>query len=373
MVGMKKNLIIIFVFFFLLILVTYGYAQDNEFEDLDWELLYPEEILTDANVELDISSGFFLTAEPAMGAFVTLNPKMHFLIFDGKFNIMVEQRKDDFGTYFQLANKEVSDYFEFTRVKYKNLIFYFGLDNRLNSKMVFLPRVDFHRKYIHFGYDNQDWQLDVQSPEWNSWAFDFSSPALIVGDWGFKINADAFIDNSSSITYALSAGPGVVFKGLELSPFVGYQHFGVQTDKMENYDEQFEEGSDHLVYGLLGEYQKGEFSIRAGIKNSVEFSPFLTVHVGPLELSAGTALFMAHENPGRRTWRDVYWNFETDNTVTNIGFSNETNDNDEMINSLFADFEFRVLDNLFMDIRLVKKENWLFKMGARYNFKLDFY
>jgi hypothetical protein len=82
---------------------------------------------------------------------------------------------------------------------------------------------------------------------------------------------------------------------------------------------------------------------------------------------------MAHENPGRRTWRDVYWNFETDNTVTNIGFSNETNDNDEMINSLFADFEFRVLDNLFMDIRLVKKENWLFKMGARYNFKLDFY
>lgn len=373
MVGMKKNLIIIFVFFFLLILVTYGYAQDNEFEDLDWELLYPEEILTDANVELDISSGFFLTAEPAMGAFVTLNPKMHFLIFDGKFNIMVEQRKDDFGTYFQLANKEVSDYFEFTRVKYKNLIFYFGLDNRLNSKMVFLPRVDFHRKYIHFGYDNQDWQLDVQSPEWNSWVFDFSSPALRVGDWGFKINADAFIDNSSSITYALSAGPGVVFKGFELSPFVGYQHFGVQTDKMENYDEQFEEGSDHLVYGLLGEYQKGEFSIRGGIKNSVEFSPFLTVHVGPLELSAGTALFMAHENPGRRTWRDAYWNFETDNTVTNIGFSSETNDNDEMINSLFANFEFRVLDNLFMDIRLVKKENWLFKMGARYNFKLDFY
>jgi len=361
-------------FVFLLLLCAIGFAQEEEdFEDLNWELLYPEEILTDASAQIDISSGFFLSDEPAMGAFVTLKPKMHFLIFDGQFNVMVEQRKDDFGTYFQVANKEVSDYFDFTRVKYKNLIFYFGLENRLNSTMVFLPRVDFNRKYVHFDYDNQNWRVDVKSPEWNSWSFDFSSPALSLGEWGIKFNADAFIDNSSSITYALSLGPGIVYKDIELSPFIGYEHFGIQTDELEEYDEIFDEGKDHLVYGVIGEYQKGEFSLKGGLTSNLGINPFLTVKLGPLELSAGKALFLAHENPGRRTWTDVYWNFEIDNMVTHIGFSSEWDYKDEQTGSLFADFEFRVYENLFMDIRLVKKDYWLFKMGARYHFKLDFY
>lgn len=373
MVGKRKIIKIFFIFLFLLMLVITCYAQDEEFEELDWELLYPEEILTDASAEIDISSGFFLSGEPSMGAFITLNPKMHFLIFDGKFNVMVEQRKDAFGNFLQLANKEVSDYFEFTKVKYKNLIFYFGLENRRNSKMVFLPRVDFNRKYIHFDYDNQDWQLDVKSPEWSSWAFDFSSPALTFGDWGFKINADAFIDNSSSITYAFSAGPGISYKNVEVSPFVGYEHLGIQTEGEEIYDEIIDEGKDHLVYGLLGEYEKGIFSLRAGVISSLGINPFLTVSIGPMELDFGKSLFLAHEKPGRRKWADVYWKFETDNIVTNIGFSNEINFKNELNHSLFANFEFRVYENLFMDIRLVKKEYWLFKMGARYNFKLDFY
>jgi len=272
-----------------------------------------------------------------------------------------------------LANKEISDYFDFTKVKYKNLIFYFGLENRFNSEMVFLPRVDFNRKYIHFDYDNQDWKVDVKSPEWSSWAFDLSSPPLTYGNWGFRLNADAFIDNSASITYAVSAGPSIDYKGFSLSPFVGYEHFGINTEEIEAYDEIFDEGKDHLVYGLTGTYKKGELSVKGGIVNTLGFNPFLTVTVGPLELSTGKALFLAHENPGRRTWTDVYWNFKMDNIITNIGFSNEINYRDERINSLFADFEFRVYENLFVDIRLVKKDEWLFKMGARYNFKMDFY
>ncbi len=368
-----KIIKVLFISFFLLLIASCGFSQEEEFEDVDWQLRYPDEILTDASAEIDISSGFFLSGEPAIGSFVSLNPKMHFLIFDGKFNVRVEQRKDEFGTFFALANKEVSDYFEFTRVKYKNLIFYFGLENRLNSKMVFLPRVDFDRKYIHFDYDNLDWRLDIKSPEWNAWAFNFSSPAVTFGDWGLKINADAFIDNSSSMTYAISAGPGVVYKDFELSPFIGYEHIGVQTEQVETYDEIFDEGTDHLVYGLMGEYQKGIFSLRAGLKDSLGINPFFTVKIGPLELNAGKALFLAHEKPGRRTWTDVYWNFETGDIVSNIGFSNEMDYNDEHSQSLYADFEFRVYENLFMDIRLVKKEYWLFRMGARYNLKLDFY
>ncbi|MFP4460614.1 MAG: hypothetical protein ACLFQE_00260 [Thermotogota bacterium] len=373
MVELKQFFKILSVTLFFLLMSVNVFAQEGDFEDLDWELLYPEEILTDASAEIDISSGFFLSDEPAIGAFVTLNPKMHFLIFDGQFNIMVEQRQDDFGRYFQLANKEVSDYFDFTKVKYKNLIFYFGLDNRLNSSMVFLPRVDFNRKYIHFDYEHRDWKVDIKSPEWNSWTFDFSSPALTFGDWGFNLHADAFIDNSSSITYALSAGPGIIYKDFELFPFAGYEHFGTQPDQVETHDEIFEEGPDQFVYGVLGNYEKGEFSLRGGIINSRELNPFLTVKIGPLELSTGKALFLAHENPGRRSWMDVYWNFKIDNIITNIGFSNETDYNDEFSSSLYADFEFRVYENLFMDIRLVKKEEWLLKLGARYNFKLDFY
>ena len=370
---LKKTIPLLILLLVLFHSVSVLYAQEDDFEDVDWELRYPEEILTDASAEIDISSGFFLSDEPAYGAYVTLEPKMHFLIFDGKFNVMVEQKEDAFGSYFQLANKEVSDYFDFTKVKYKNLIFYFGLDNRMNSKMIFLPREDFNRKYIHFDYDNQNWMVDVKSPEWNSWAFDFSTPELTAGNWAFSLNADAFIDNSSSITYAIGVGPGIGYKELTLMPFIGFEHYGIQTGENEEYDEIFDEGTDRFVFGLTGEFEKDELSVRGGFINTFGFNPFLTVKVGPLEMSTGRALFLAHENPGRRTWTDVYWNFKIDNFHTNIGFSNETDYKDERTSSLFADFEIRIYENLFMDIRLVKKDYWLFKFGARYNFKLDFY
>jgi len=361
------------MFLFVLLPMMSVFSQEEPFEDLDWQLLYPDEILKEASAEIDFSTGFFLSGEPAIGSYFQLNPQMHFLIFDGKFNITVEQKSDPFGTYFDLANKEVSDYFDFTSVKYKNLIFYFGLDNRLNSKMVFLPRMDFNRKYIHFEYSNLDWQLDIKSPEWSGWAFDLSTPSLNLGDWGIRLDADAFIDNSASTTYAISGGPGVCYKDFFIAPYVGYEHFGLHTSQLEECDPIFDAMSDRVVYGMNIAYEKDKLALNGGFQYVTELTPFLSVKLGPLEFSTGKALFLAHENPGRRWWADVYWNFEIDGFLSNIGFSNETNYNDMWTSSFFADFEFRVYENLFLDIRLIKEENWLFKMGARYHTQLEFY
>ncbi len=368
-----KSKALFFMFLLVLLPMMSVFSQEDPFEDLDWQLLYPDEILKEASTEIDFSAGFFLSGDPSFGSFFQLNPQMHFLIFDGKFNLTVEQKYDAFGTYFDLANEEVSDYFDYTKVKYKNLLFYFGLDNRLNSKMVFLPRMDFNRKYIHFDYRNLGWQLDIKSPEWSAWAFDFSTPSLSFGDWGIRLDADAFIDNSASATYAISAGPGISYKEFFITPIVGYEHFGLQTSELEEYDPIFDAGSDHLFLGMIGTFEKDEIAFNGGFKYSSELNPFLSVKLGPLEFSTGKALFLAHEKPGRRWWADVYWNFEIDGFVSTIGFSNEINYNDIWASSLFADFEFRVYENLFLDIRLIKDENWLFKMGARYHTKLEFY
>lgn len=345
----------------------------DEFEDLGWELAFPEEILTDASAQVDISAGFYFTDKPIIGAFCSLEPKMHFLIFDGKFNITLEQRSDDFGPFMQLANDEVSDYFTYTRVKYKNIIFSFGTKDRMNSQQIFLPREDFNRKYVTFKFDDAGWKAAVKSPEWKSWAFDGSTPQWNLGEFGFSAKADAFLDNSSSFTYAISAGPAISFRGLSLSPFLGYEHMGIAPDIENEYDPVFKDAANLLSYGVWGQFEKGVFTLKGGIKNSFALSPFMSMILGPLELSAGKNVFLSQEAKGSTSWVDVYWHYETDSIKTSLGFSNEKDYKEAIKTSIFTDFEFTVLDNLLVDIRLIKNDEWSFRLGAKYRFNLDFY
>ncbi len=363
--------------FLIIVLLTFAFcivmAEEGEFEDLGWELAFPEEILTDASAQVDISAGFFFSDKPAIGGFCSLEPKMHFLIFDGEFNVTLEQREDDFGPFIQLANDEVSDYFTYTRVKYKNLIFSFGAKDRMNSQLIFLPREDFNRKYVSFKYDNSGWNAVVKSPEWKSWAFGGYTPELSLGEVGFSLKADAFLDNSSSPTYAISVGPALNYRGLSLSPFLAYENVGIAPGLENEYDPLFKDNAQTVSYGVLGKFEKDIFALKAGIKTSFALSPFISVILGPLELSAGKNVFLSHEARGTTSWVDVYWNYETDRIKSSLGFSNEKDYKQTVKTSIFSDFEFKLLDDLFLDIRLMKREEWIFRLGARYSFNVDFY
>jgi len=237
--------------------------------------------------------------------------------------------------------------------------------------MVFCPRSDFNRKYVSFDYNVNDWDLYVKSPEWSSWAFDFNSPAISLGPVECSLSADAFLDNSASLTVAVSVGPELKYDRVSVTPFAGYE-YSQKFPEILNSDAGTE-GRQMMLFGVLGSLDVDRFKLNGGIKYSDALYPFFDVQMGPLELTYGRNLFLANEFRGIKEWTDVYWNMDADFLSADIGFSFEKDHLEEIQTALFADFEFNVLDTIFVDFSIERKDDWLFELGIKYNFKLDFY
>jgi hypothetical protein len=237
--------------------------------------------------------------------------------------------------------------------------------------MVFYPRVDFNRKYVSFDYKNNDWDLFVKSPDWSSWTFDFDSPAFNLRPMNLSLSADAFLDNSASLTYAISIGPELSFDRFSIKPFVGFEHTDKFPDELK--EDISVKGRQTFLFGAGGSFKSELFNVNAGIKYSDRLYPFATVQLGPLEISAGKNLFLATEFKGIKEWTDVYWNFDKSGVNAEIGFSYEKNHLEEINVGVFTDFEFDVFDDISIDFSVKKTHDWIFELGLKYKFKLDFY
>ena len=379
--GRKMKKVLFFIFVILFVLSLSGFSEVTEtatsvlnreenFEDLNWQLLYPDVILEDAAAWIELTSGGFISEEgPSL--FMEIEPGMHFLIFDGKFHVRLEQDNDPFGSFVRIKNSQVSDYFIDTTVRYKDLTFNFGLNERRNGQMVFYPRSDFNRKYVSFALDYDDWDLFIKSPEWTSWTFDVNTPGFNLGPVSLSLSADAFLDNSASLTAAVSAGPQIRFDKVSVLPFAGYEYSTRFPSVLQV--EKGLEGRQQMVFGILSTFNTDIFRIDGGVKYSDRLCPFVDVQLGPLEMTYGKNLFLANEFRGIKEWTDVYWNYEADLLKTDIGFSYEKNHLEEVQFGLFADFEFNLLDTVILELSIKKTDEWLYEMGIQYNFKLDFY
>jgi hypothetical protein len=164
----KRPFLFLLVFFLVIIL---GFSAD--FESLDWTLPFPDVILQDTFAKIDIGSGFYFNPsnfDSALGLYFQMKPVLHFLIFDGTFNVELRTQKQGFDFFIDIANQNASDYFEDVRVKIKQLTIQYAKSAESYGEFLFQPYSSAFEKNwrIDWGLNNWGQIGDGSSTQRNS-------------------------------------------------------------------------------------------------------------------------------------------------------------------------------------------------------------
>ncbi len=358
--------------------------HSSDFENLDWLPLYPEEILGISQSKIKFSAGFFIdniyNDEPGAlpgGVFFALKPEMHFLVFDGKFNVLLRSysAKDNF--FFDIANKEVSDYFESIRVKYRELTFLFGDSAVSDGELFYLPSTEYMRRYIGFDFGYSDWDFKMRSVDWKSWAAGINTPFLGNESINASLEGDIFLDNSASLTFAASVGPKISLFDFSITPLVGFIH---QDNFSENYSELFRDyqnieiNDDVFTFGCKCGYDSEPFKFNLGLNFSRILEYFAYMELKPLSFSFGKRYNMSRSEEDIITWTKIAWLYSANSVNTKLGFG--VNDSVLDGTSSFVFFECnRDFENgLGLSFSFTSGSNMELFLGIDYSFGLtDFY
>ncbi len=359
----------IFIFF---LLFSVSVSAEDDFEDLDWELQYPDVILDDSRAWVDLTfGGLFDTSDKGAGLFFKVEPSMNFLIFDGKFSVVVKTEKEEYGRFWSLANEEIADYFEDARVRYRELTFTFGPEAVSNGDFLFLPKTDIDRKYLGFDYENAGFYFGTRSPDWQAWSFAFSSPGFGFDSLQFSVEAQGFHDNSASRTYAVGAGPGIHYKDLTIKPFAAYEYREPRsTDAATVVNGEIRKG---FLFGGLGQFKKGILNLKGGILFQDVLSPFFLFGMGPLEMTVGEFAPFAYDSLGREKWVNIYWHYQNAGIDSNIGVGIREKEGRKNHELIYSDFSFKIAEEFFVSFSIELEETIRLALGTKYRINFDFY
>jgi len=358
---------------------------DDDFENLNWEPLYPYDILEDSVSKIKISTGFFVDNFDSInnkslpgGVFFSIKPEMHFLVFDGKFNVLFKSFSNENDFFFDIANDEVSDYFESVALNYRDLKFVFGERAVLEGVLTYLPSTDYDKRYLGFDFDFSDWYFTTRSLNWKSWALQLDTPSFGMDNFRVSLQTDCFFDNSASLTAAVTAGPKLNIFDYYITPFAGYgyqERFSESDNqKLINIFGENEIKDDFYTFGIKTGYENDLFKIKTGFFFSRIMEYYTNICLSPLSINFGKRFNLARNEEDIINWVKVSWDLSTEYLNTKIGFGID----DSLLNGkkqfLFLDLNAVLNNDLGLNFSLSYGDKTEFYIGIDYSFGLkDFY
>ncbi|HNR62960.1 MAG TPA: hypothetical protein PKM99_02890 [Thermotogota bacterium] len=307
---------------------------EDDFETLDWTLPFPDVILKDAAASIKIGTGLFFNPagdNSLVGLYAQFRPTLHFLIFDGTFNVGLRTYFQDQDFFIDLANDRTEDYYQSVRVKIKRATFAYAEAAESFGEYLYHPTTYPNEKNLKLQWDNQNWHISTLSPNWKDWSFAFKTPEIGWSSVGFGADIQGFYEATPTNSFAISAGPKIRLLFLDIVPFIGYKVQGVS--EIEGIDP-----FSRLTFGLKTDFRYSPFSIKAGFQLSEIPEYYCAVGLGPLLLSFGQKSSFSRPS-GKDVWQQIQWSWQEKGVETKVGFG--------QINQayyVFSDIDLRVND-----------------------------
>lgn len=355
MVCFRNTLIILLVFVSCLF---FGAAED--FEDLDWEVRYPDVIFQDREAILSVGTGFYteiVDEEVLGGLYIHLEPEMKFLMFEGSFHIGLRTAIKNQELFLDFENRHPSDYFRRARFKYKELQFLFGESVPVFMNQFYGPYLFLGEPHSAFYWDWENWSARAASLSWNNWAVGLTTPELSWHNGGLSGMVDGYFDWSASETYAISAGPSFRWEIVSFTPMVSFIT-----------PELFGGGAK---IGLEWE----ELAIHTGLQWIDRTMFFINLQLGPVGFSMGEKPFLREGQMTHEAWRQVALEWSDEIYQLRLGFGNR-----QLIETpgeARDDWYFRIQNTWNMsdqwqirtDIRLMQQP--IISVGVAYRMRLE--
>ncbi len=350
--------------FFVILLLVWGYSVSlcavEDFEDLDWELRYPEVIFQEREASLSVSFGVFteiVEEELLGGVYLHLIPEMKFLMFEGSFHIGLRTVIRDQEMYIDFENLHPSQYFQQARFRYKELQFLFGQAVPTYQNQFYGPYRYLGEAFSAFEWDWNAWEVQAASLSWNNWAIGTNTPEWSWGNGGISGSIDTYIDWSASETFALSIGPSVRFDSITLTPMIAFAT------------------PDLFGAGAKVGLTLDQFSFHTGIQWLDGPMHFINIQLGPVGFSSGEKPFFRGGQMDRESWKQISLDWNDDIYAVKLGFGNRILFQEETV--LQNDLFFRLQNTWNMspqwqirtDIRLMPRPT--FSIGIAYRFQLE--
>lgn len=356
----KRPVLFLLVFFLVIFL---GFSAD--FESLDWTLPFPDVILQDTFAKIDIGSGFYFNPsnlDSALGLYFQMKPALHFLIFDGTFNVELRTQKQGFDFFIDIANQNASDYFEDVRVKIKRLTVQYAKSAESYGEFLFQPYSSPFEKNWRVDWGLNNWGIQALSQNFRDWSLQLSTPEIGWETIGFGADLQGFIESTPTNSFAVSVGPRIRFLFMEIVPFVGYLNKAIVEGETE-------EPFSTLTWGGKAEVFYDPFFLRAGVQWVKAPEYFVAIGFGPVLFSFGERTNLDHLRYQRESWKQVEWLYQQEKFYSKIGFGNISRQEENTF-YLFSDFAVRIDDHWALKASVKGLEEMSFSLGFEYSIPL---
>jgi hypothetical protein len=291
-------------------------SSEQDFEAIDWTLPFPDVILQNTGASIDLGPGFFYNPagkDSFIGLYMQFRPRLHFLVFDGTFNVGIRTFYQDQDVFLDLANERTEDYYEDIRVKIKRFSILYAESAESSGEYLYHPYTSPVEKNLKIQWENNNWHVSALTSDWKQWSLDFETPEIGWDSLGFGADIQGFYESTPTNSFAVSAGPKIRFYFLDAVPFVGLKYTGVPEDT---------EGtpSTRFTWGLKTVFRYNPISVKASIQWTSIPEYTLAIGFGPLAFSFGKRAGMGYGADQEETWQQIAWQYTKKGIETKIGF-----------------------------------------------------